>query len=280
MSRYDGFEQDMSAIRERNYTAIGAVVILIAQHVFSFHNELRFIWKRPLSYIKWLYIFLRYFSLVFQSFNLYLTLSRFSEPPFSPNTCRMWSLAMQIASTLNLLALDIVLMLRVYALYLKDIRIGVLMLLLFLVGIGLHVGNSFIIYTNAEFGSACNLKKLSPLTFYFISALVIMKTVIWGMTAARTQFLPRNIPVVQLVIYDGIWMIFLLWALYIANIPYAIATDFLKLHIFYICPITFFSITGCKLIINMQRMAVEDSGSVSTSDIYLTSQFLEDSIIE
>ncbi|KAF9002103.1 hypothetical protein BDQ17DRAFT_1326839 [Cyathus striatus] len=183
MSLYNGFEQDMEAIRERNYAATD------------------------------------------------LENNRLSEPPFSPNTCRAWSTVLQVATTLNVLGIDIVIMLR-----------GISMILLFLVGIAVHVGKLFALYTKTEFNSVCNVTRLSRLTIYLTSALAAMKTIIWGMTAARTQFMPRNIPIVQLVINDGIWTIVLPWALYIANMPYAMATGFLKFDIAYTWAITFLSI--------------------------------------
>ncbi|KAF9003222.1 hypothetical protein BDQ17DRAFT_1355757 [Cyathus striatus] len=136
---YEGLEQDLAAVRERNYLTVGALAVLVAQSLFSFDDEYRLIWKKPISLIKWIHIFLRYFALTFQSGNLYMMLDRLSIPPLSHDTCRTWVLSMSIASLLVISAIDVVLMLRVYALYMKSTLIGVMMIILFVIGVGVDM---------------------------------------------------------------------------------------------------------------------------------------------
>ncbi|KAF9003223.1 hypothetical protein BDQ17DRAFT_1409079 [Cyathus striatus] len=127
---------------------------------------------------------------------------------------------MSIAEILVISAMDVVLMLRV----------------------GIDVGIAYVVYNKTLYDSHCHLKMLSHYSVYLTSALIAMQTIIWGITIVKIQLMPGNIPIIQVITYDGVWVIVLFWAIYVVTVPFAMVADFSKLHFANVWPLSLLSI--------------------------------------
>ncbi|KAK0454696.1 hypothetical protein EV421DRAFT_436257 [Armillaria borealis] len=117
-----------------NMGSSSAIAFLIWELLITFDREVDFIWKPRNSWIKWAFLFARYFPLlaglcgrVIDSIVLY------RQPiPIPLNALRIWYICQVLILHLMMLGAEIVMMARVYALYNRNRYIGgVFLLLLF-----------------------------------------------------------------------------------------------------------------------------------------------------
>ncbi|KAF8990797.1 hypothetical protein BDQ17DRAFT_342021 [Cyathus striatus] len=250
----------LSTVATRNYLIVGALVLLVWEYAVTAKDEFSFIWRKPFNYVKLLYILSRYYGLVAQSVNVYLALNRLSYLPLHQDTCRTWALFLIFSSGVHFTVLDCIVMIRLYALHRKDRRIGFMLFCAFVMELAVGTGCAYAIYYKTSYDITCDSYEMPFHTVYLMSPVMAMQIVIWTMTVYKVHSLgarhniPTLVEILRVVIRDGTCTFLLILTIYIATIPDVAASRILRMHATLIFPISMLSISGCRSIMNMQRI--------------------------
>ncbi|KAF8156088.1 hypothetical protein B0H34DRAFT_520797 [Crassisporium funariophilum] len=249
-----------------NYSSLAALVILLLDHGSTCTSEYTFIWRTPSCSAKHLYLFARYFSLAVQVLNYCLIHTVLVHAPVKVAQCQAWFTFLFVSSGLSLATLDAILLLRVYALYQKNLKVCLLVLPLSLpfiisFGIGRHI------YINTAFNPICVLQRTPFEAAFLVPTVVIAHMAVWVTTFARRNVAHGQAAVVRLVVHEGAWTVVVFCAIVAAIAPYSYTTQSSNPFVIYVWPTTVFSITSCRLIMNMRRLKTEPTG-LSISSVY------------
>ncbi|KZP18511.1 hypothetical protein FIBSPDRAFT_593255 [Athelia psychrophila] len=200
-------EEWYSTIIDTNAT--GALVLLVWEYLITFDDEVNFIWCKPnRALVKWLFLFLRYFSLFAQIGNQVLSEKIASSVPVSASSCRMWYTWRLVAAQVMLVAVEVLLIIRVYALYNKSKRIVLCLLTLVLAEVACSATNSIINIPRLLFSPACStVLELRPVIQFGIISICTQTSILF-LTIAKQLFASRaglgRTPIVSLMIRDGL----------------------------------------------------------------------------
>jgi len=106
-----------------------ALFVLVWEWLITLDDEVELIWPREnRSYLKWLYLFARYFILGMQLFHRSLEMAIRYQFNVSTRLLRIWYCHQVLTAAFSVSTLEIVLMKRVYALYLQRRWLAILLI--------------------------------------------------------------------------------------------------------------------------------------------------------
>ncbi|KAF9476124.1 hypothetical protein BDN70DRAFT_190965 [Pholiota conissans] len=253
----------------RRWSAVATLALLVWEHAITLQTELRYIWRRPISIVKGIYVFSRYYALAIQIFNLYLVSGPLSSLEIPEHVCRRWFLFLTASSCALLATVDAILMLRVYALYLQDVKAGMFLAALFFGQ--LMVEFIYVpIVVKVPFDPICDAQETHKGVVYFGISLWVKHLAVVAMTLAKRDLAVLGAPVVRLVRRDGMWVVVLICGFFTAIIPYSFVNQVSKAHVAFGWPMTILSISCCRMITNMLQLRInpdeetETGGSITT----------------
>lgn len=242
------------------FSSASAVSFLLYDSAITLDNEIKYIWSKPKSaWIKWQYLFIRYFAISAQIINRIVQFNLLRTPHLNLTSLRNWFISQVIVGNLLMTAVEFVLVVRVYALYDRARWLLYAFICLFLaeaatiiIGIRNTIPNQF----NA------NLLLLSvPKSFaYFGIAAAVSQCTIVLLTLFKYFKAVRGgwseIPIMVLVIRDGTAAFTILFVCCTATVIATVSgSNYVPISYVWLISIT--SSAGCRLIINMQSLAVE-----------------------
>ncbi|PPQ97129.1 hypothetical protein CVT26_000614 [Gymnopilus dilepis] len=231
---------------------VATLAFLLYEHAITFRGEVVHIWRRPFTMVRATFIFARYFTLVVQTVNLYLVFGPFSRTSIPGSTCKQWFL-FQIASACAIMAaLDLILMLMVYALYRKSRRVGLFLALLFWAQIAVDFATSPKSVLDVNYNSICDTTETHGVVIYFCLSVWITHLSLAGLTGYKKNLLGLGAPVVRRVLRDGTWILVVVCSLFTVIIPYAFVNQVSQAHVVFGWPTAILSIACCRIIINMR----------------------------
>ncbi|KAF8889117.1 hypothetical protein BD779DRAFT_420260 [Infundibulicybe gibba] len=245
-----------SDVMIRSYSSLVALVFLIWETLVTSGDECKYIWKHHWTPVKCIYLFCRYFSLAVQIINYVVTQGLISRIPVAYTTCQTW-FAFQTTCTASLLcAVNILLMLRVYALYNKDRKIAVFLTNLLIIDIIATIVHCYHCVKTCGFDHACLMMSTPPTVLSFSTQILVMQGILW--------------------VRDGGFVFVGTFALLVTTVPYAFFVKSLG-HLVFSWFISLLSFAACRLTINLLRLDV--TGASAQDDVELTS-CIEVSLIE
>ncbi|KAI0291645.1 hypothetical protein B0F90DRAFT_1823703 [Multifurca ochricompacta] len=212
----------------RNITVAGAVVVLY-DHVLTFDDEIRLIWKAPSSFIKWIFLVNRYLTEVCL-LAIANEMSGFSytyNSKLSPNgkcSCRRVLLTVSAYGVFSILTANLMAFLKVVTLWNKSPRVvfwlSSILLLSFLTSAGCMTASMIILAPYIEWSpvaNICVLMKTTPTLTAVWAAPMIFEFSVLALTTYNALSLPRHSgrPLVRILHRDG--MLFFLALLYFAD---------------------------------------------------------------
>lgn len=130
------FQETLNQIYTFNYITTAVFVILLYDTVLTFSKEVKFIWSKPIAFSKVLYIIARYYGLLSSGIVFFMTVL----PARSLNSCRIYLKWYASAGPqINEVVVNLVLLLRIYALYGRNKRLLYLIVPIFLAESGLVI---------------------------------------------------------------------------------------------------------------------------------------------
>ncbi|KAK7059980.1 hypothetical protein R3P38DRAFT_976366 [Favolaschia claudopus] len=99
--------------RLTNELALGALTLVVLEHIKGFPDEVELVWKTRRSLFNFLYLFIRYFTLLVIGINI----SFMMKTEWSDHTCRAFIFEELILTTIIVWLSELVLVIRVWILY-------------------------------------------------------------------------------------------------------------------------------------------------------------------
>ncbi|KAJ3928786.1 MAG: hypothetical protein NXY57DRAFT_486364 [Lentinula lateritia] len=240
-------------------------------------KEQEFIWnhKKPfrLTFVKGLFISMRYLAFVIHIVNIVLssiwTVEFSNAQQASEEACRILLIFQIISCYTMLLLLQLILMLRVFALYNRSLRMAIFLFLLFAGRTAMSIYTSFGKSTHSprhiKFGRYCIPKislreqSIGNPTLVFIYGELVVQLVIHGLAWKRTiwdlrQYYSYPPPALLSVLNkDGLKV---LMGISVAMAAVGLATLKISFPVTFIFPlfISLVSALGCRTILNLQRL--------------------------
>ncbi|KAF8167112.1 hypothetical protein B0H34DRAFT_680297 [Crassisporium funariophilum] len=268
-----GIALGQQAFDVRNYSSLGALVFLFLDHLSSCKSEYSHIWKAPSSSGKHMYLFARYFALATQIVNYTLIQTVLVHAPVKIGQCQAWYIFLFVSSLVLMAVFDGILLLRVYALYSKSIKVSLLALpvaLPFAICF-CYIGRN-IYLEDTPFTPTCDLPKTPLEAAILVPTVVIAHMMLWVATFAKRNVAQGHATVVSLVVHEGGWTLVILCAMVAGITPYPYVVQSTNPFVMYVWPTTIFSITSCRLIMNMRQLKTEPRtrSSPSGHDVHLS----------
>ncbi|KAH9485027.1 hypothetical protein JR316_0001931 [Psilocybe cubensis] len=231
--------------------------------LITLQDEVDLMWMHPRRWtiITLLYFFVRYFALAVSVSNTILATILEARYPVSREICRLWLSYQALSVYLLLGAVDVILMIRVYAFYNRRRWIGRLMLALVFLRISLSSASAVMTVPDQEFNETCLNKDVpSVVMYFFIMGEFLIQSVILGLTVWKHLVALRagwaSTPLVALLCRDGATTFTVIIGVLIGTLVYA-RLEYMhdSAHAVFPSFISILSCVGCRLIIGMQKLA-------------------------
>ncbi|KAG0700498.1 hypothetical protein DFH29DRAFT_931776 [Suillus ampliporus] len=247
--------------REVNYHLVSSFVLLLWDIVLTSKSEIEYIWPKPRnSFFKWLYFFLRYFSLATQIFHQF-AVPYLNSGKAPRSTCSAWYIYTIILGQVQTTAVEIILAVRVYALFNKSRRIAIILglqMILEYIILVILVGDYFNKIPSIPY---CILSKPPSQILYHAIAAVATQSTLLGLSLTKHIMARRagwgRAPLVSLLIRDGTATYLLICVIFSCIGSFCKIRDERTVIMFFWL-ISTISSCGCRLIVNMQRLAVDE----------------------
>ncbi|KDR74607.1 hypothetical protein GALMADRAFT_558548 [Galerina marginata CBS 339.88] len=262
----------------RKCACIAGLAFLTWDTVSNFDKEYIFVFNPP-SRVKFLYLFARYFGIGSQIFSVFYTTRHLSTTPIPSETCRRWFYFQIITIMALQTSVEVILILRVYALYRKSTLVGYILTFAILAEICLGVYLAVSAFDSLEYNAACIVTAASREMARVGGCIGVTQTIIWGFALYKyRQGLQEgwaDIPVVSRVMRDGSSTFVAIIAMLLVFVPVFFRVKDIA-HIAVPLITCAFSVLACRLIINMHNLKQSPPEAV---DVELTSA-LEMSFVE
>ncbi|KDQ59320.1 hypothetical protein JAAARDRAFT_34056 [Jaapia argillacea MUCL 33604] len=284
--------EGLRATLAENYSSLSSLAFLLWDVCVTFDEEVEYIWRQPwTSPSKPLFLFLRYFSLIAQCI-LFVPNIGFPHSVLSGNpNCRPWFLFKAAGFQLLVLAVELILMMRVYALYRRATWIKTTLRTLFSIELLFLLPVYVSLLPLIEVDAVCQPKKNAVSSLYLhllIGITVLVQTVLFSLTLIRS-LTPikegwRKVPAILAVLArDGTWAFGLIFGLMLISEVFYLLLGPLIRNITFTWFMTILSFSGTRLVLNLHnvgaaQIAQEISGPQLTSciDIFGVESMAED----
>lgn len=265
---------------------IGALATQIMEFFHCFADEVEYIWHGRISFVTYLYAWSRYFPLIAQIVNL-VFMEIAQSPSAHDHTCLMGFITKAVTAQIATTCVELILLVRVHALYNRSRKSGILLGLVFITGFALEVTSDIRVIKSvidspnnicmpppyerlalALFAAGVGLVQ-STLLFMTVSKVILGRKLGWGRT-----------PLVSLMLRDGVIVFALLIVVVTLIITFEIAQNMevLKWNAIFSWYVSLLSIVGCRVIMNMRRLGPQHQRSSDVSELQqFTSVFYSDS---
>ncbi|KIK45645.1 hypothetical protein CY34DRAFT_500168 [Suillus luteus UH-Slu-Lm8-n1] len=244
-----------------HHSPVKSIIILLWDMVITSQSEIDHIWPTPWnSFSKWLYLFLRYISLATQIFHQF-AVPYLNSGKAPKSSCFAWFVYTAVMAQFQITAVEIILAFRVYALFNRSRRIaiilGSLMTLEYIVLI-IVIGVSFHRIPSIPY---CILSKPPSQIITSSIAVVATQSTLLGLALIKHILARRagwgRAPLVSLLIRDGTATYFIICVIFFCIGSFCELRDERTVIMFFWL-ISIVSSCGCRLVVNMQRLAVDE----------------------
>ncbi|KAG2143854.1 hypothetical protein BD769DRAFT_1419909 [Suillus cothurnatus] len=268
-----------SLAREVHCHLLSSFTLQLWDIVVTSQSEVEHIWPKPWnSFFKWLYLFLRYFSLATQAFHQF-AVPHLNSGKALESGCFAWYVYTAFLAQAHTSAIEIILACRVYALFNKSRRIaiilGSLMTLEYIILVIVICGY----FRSIPLIPYCILSKPPNQIIYHAIAVVVAQSTLLGLALMKHILARRTgwgrTPLVSVLIRDGTATYVIICVIFMFIGAFCELRDE-RVIITFFWLITITSSCGCRLIVNMQRLAVAEKSvhcSPITSEIEVELSF-------
>ncbi|KAF8994696.1 hypothetical protein BDQ17DRAFT_1366434 [Cyathus striatus] len=243
----------------QHYWSAAAYMFLIWEYVCTCPYEFCHIWRRPITKVKALYLFSRYFGLLFQSANHVIIMRTLSRLPVPSSTCLHWFKLQLVAFIFLFFSMEAVIMLRVYALYNHSKAIGFTLVALLSLELGTSIGCPASIMPKFKFDAICT-SEIAPFEiFIYGGSVLFVQLAIAVLTVAKRNAAETSVDskIIRIVLRDGLWVFAVVTAILSLLVPYSFVKQVAFPYILFSWPISMFSFITCRVIVNLHNIKVE-----------------------
>jgi len=248
------------------YGAVAAEMWMIYDTLLNFDNEIQFIWRRPNSWVKWVYAFVRYVPLLNGGGVLALS----ADKTYPASGCRTWIIDQLVVMEVLTIVVEAILVMRLYALYNQNKAMLIVILVAFLAEITLMIVTLGIVIPNQTFSPSCLAEKSPGIYMMFWLSSLVFETFLFVLTLFKFF---RNVKraykeqsILYVFIRDGTWAFAVIFCAMLLNtLMYRlIHTPLAGMGYFWALSVMSFS--GSHILLNMRRlMAPADISTLPTT---------------
>ncbi|OCH87363.1 hypothetical protein OBBRIDRAFT_796292 [Obba rivulosa] len=258
--------------------AVAATAFIVWDTIIHLADEIEYIWQGRHLWTKWCYIFVRHVPYLVQGTILYLTDTVSAGRTFSHAQCRDW-IVYEFASVESIIvAVEVVLVVRVYAMYNGSKTIMILMVLRFLLEVSGMVTILIVTVPRMTFADTCDITSM-PRVFacYWLFSLSF-ETLLFALTLVKflrsAAYHVHRKSLFAVLLRDGVWAYAFIFAAMLSNtLMYQLVHNSLAGVLFF-CEISVMSFAGSHVLLNLRRF----SRRASTSDVL--SSVVDESMIQ
>ncbi|KAI0674409.1 hypothetical protein C8Q78DRAFT_1151252 [Trametes maxima] len=256
--------------------ACAATAFLVWDALINLDQEVEYIWSGPNSWVKWTFLLIRHIPYLIQG--SVLTLVALSGHVWQPRECRAWIIYQLVAIEALIIAVEVVLIVRIYAMYSRNRVVLSLVLVLFCAEIGAMCTILAISIPQITFTTQCLITSTPTLfpTYWTISlafetSLFTLTLVKFMNNMVRTQL--RQQSILFVLMRDGTWAYAIIFGesvMLLNSVMYQVERNTLA-GVCYFWEIAVMSFAGSHVLLNLRRLAVEPRDSLyegSSADDY------------
>ncbi|KAH8107373.1 hypothetical protein DFH11DRAFT_1711662, partial [Phellopilus nigrolimitatus] len=188
-----------------NLSSMAALAFIVWDVLTTLDEEAECIWRKPFTWSKALFVFIRYFAIATQIALIFVA----TGIEFSSAACYAWYIFQAVAMQVFISSVEIVLMLRVHALYGHNIYVKKVTLALFAVEVGVMAVCLYATVHGLQFDDLCIVTHSPMAILGYGVAAIAFETVLFLLTLAKfVQALHAgwaHTQIMQLLIRDGTW---------------------------------------------------------------------------
>jgi len=205
------------------------------------------------AHIKWLYFFGKYFALGLQTAVFAIQVGYLSDHMIPLQYCRVYRLAEMAASTLLMLCFDVVLLLRIYALYGRRTFSSKLGTFAVLIEFVTTIASSVSAIPTALYDSSCAMTQVPKTTLVFVVGTFTSQAILlWLVYRKRERAVRARSTIVCVTIRDGLFAFLCIAVLLVCIFIWTLCdSPVTTLMIFWNPVVT--SVATTRLILNLQR---------------------------
>ncbi|KAG8221179.1 hypothetical protein J3R82DRAFT_2741 [Butyriboletus roseoflavus] len=183
-----------------------SLIAMVWEWFISLDHEVTFIWPMAnTAYVKWLYIFAKYFALVVQTGVASVQLFYFTIHSMSTENCRIYRALEMTAVTFLMLCFDVVLLLRIYALYGRHAWSCVFATLAVLIELLTTIASMIAAIPTMTYDSACIMVGIPKSIIVFVAGTFASQTVLlWLAYRKRDRVVRPRASIACVTIRDGL----------------------------------------------------------------------------
>jgi len=255
--------------------SVASLAFLTWDILITTGDEVEFIWKKQFAFTSYIYVFVRYFAWISQVALMSgvdtLSTSHGRHP--SPNECRNWVTWETTSAQVQLMAVELLLMMRVHALYNRSRKVLYALGICYVLEVVVMTVSITLSTINSK--STSNCETIVPLTIIaYGAASLLFELLLLVMTTTKVvkqlKETWRQIPLMRTILRDGLWAFALIFVAIFTN---AILYGFVKNALSAVAfpwLLTVSSFSGYRLMLNLRRSGYDmgsDLGMTKTGDM-------------
>ncbi|ETW81185.1 hypothetical protein HETIRDRAFT_459587 [Heterobasidion irregulare TC 32-1] len=260
-------------------SAIASLAFLVWDIIITLGDEVDTIWpKRNTNWTKWLFLFVRYFAVATQIAELFVGTEIAAALPYTMRSCVAWYIFQEVATQLLITSVEVILMVRVHAMYERNRTITLVLLVLFVAEIVAMLATLVLVIPDVQFDDICVVTHTPTTLIFFALAFILFETLLFGLTlfkfvqAVRTGW--GHTPVMALLARDGTWAFALIFAVLCINAGFYLGKNSSIGAVAYTWILSIESFAGYRLILNMQRLdGPSEADTRQSTEIQFTTGF-------
>ncbi|KDQ52716.1 hypothetical protein JAAARDRAFT_474791 [Jaapia argillacea MUCL 33604] len=244
-----------------NYSSLSSIAFLVWDIMVTFDEEVAYIWPQPKrSPSKWLFLFTRYFSLACQIALFARSIGIFETSNSIPRGCISWLVFQSISAQAMMTSVELILMIRVYALYAGSRHIRMFIVALFGFGFSITIPSLSIVVYRFILATTCLMNQI------LLCVLALYKSI---KTIHKSH---RRNRVASVVARDSLWVFLLITAvLPLEGLLWQFLGPVMRTWIF-TWGMSILTFSSCRLVLNICRLGAKHSSDGTEPDeVVLTS---------
>ncbi|GLB37394.1 putative pleckstrin homology domain [Lyophyllum shimeji] len=261
-------------------SSVAALAFLLWDIFITVDDEVKFIWPKPWTLTKFLYFYVRYVPLMVQISILFVGTDLSAVLHFTPHDCYIWQVYQGIATLSIVGTVDVILILRVVALYHGCPTMRVVLAFLYVLElVGMSVGIGLAV-PRIKYDEICLVTHVPTTFVVYGGAAVSFQIILFVLTVCKFLEAVRSgwgdVPLILLLMRDGTWAFMLLMAIYIGQASlYGLENHALS-GILFGWLLTAFSFSGYRILLNLNHLSPPDDVQRTGTDIQFTTQILSE----
>ncbi|KAF9458736.1 hypothetical protein BDZ94DRAFT_1269926 [Collybia nuda] len=250
--------RNLRGLQVCNYSSMGALTFTVFEIILSIDEEVEQIWRKPWTNLKRLYLIIRIISLGSQFISTGITLSSPREATHSLRDCRMLAGFQGASSQVLMMAVQVILVLRVQALYYENTSLKYTLYGLFFAEVVAMTLLFALSMPGILYGSHCVITSFPGIASGFLVSPILFELLLFVMTMIKFYNTVREgwgeEHVLSRFLKDGVWAFALPFIMLIVNTFCMTFLSGALASVAYSWAIAIPGFAGCRLILNMSHL--------------------------